>query len=136
MEVAGPGLPAAFDGFAILHASDTHLDVLPSLVAEAQRVLAGLEVDLLALTGDVHGGPAAPISRSVELLVEALRDVRGGGPRLAGVGNHDAVEMAAALTERGFDGLINRSRVLARGGARLRVTGLDDVKHFYTQAAP
>ena len=53
MEVAVPGLPTEFDGYRILHVSDTHLDVLPDLVAEAQRVLAGLDVDLLALTGDV-----------------------------------------------------------------------------------
>src|SRR5260370_28396604 len=44
MEVAVPGRPAAVRGLRILHLSDTHLDVLPSLVAEAQRVLAGLEV--------------------------------------------------------------------------------------------
>jgi len=136
MEVAVPGLPTAFDGYRILHVSDTHLDVLPDLVAEAQRVLGGLEVDLLALTGDVHGHASAPISRSVELLAEALRDVRVRGPRLAVLGNHDAVEMAAALAERGFDVLINRSRVLERDGTRLRVTGLDDVNHFYTESAP
>ena len=136
MDIAVPGLPTAFDGYRILHVSDTHLDVLPDLVAEAQRVLAGLEVDLLALTGDVYGHPPAPISYSVELLAEALRDVRVRGPRLAVLGNHDAVEMAAALAETGFDVLINRSRVLERDGERLRITGLDDVNHFYTEAAP
>jgi predicted MPP superfamily phosphohydrolase len=136
MEVALRGLPTAFDGYRILHVSDTHLDALPDLVAEAQRVLAGLEVDLLALTGDVHGHASAPISHSVQLLAEALRDVRVRGARLAVLGNHDAVEMAAALAERGFDVLINRSQVLERDGERLRVTGLDDVNHFYTEAAP
>src|SRR5260370_31340333 len=48
MEIAVPGLPTAFDGYRILHVSDTHLDVLPDLVAEAQSVLPRLEVDLLA----------------------------------------------------------------------------------------
>jgi uncharacterized protein len=136
LDIVVPELPAAFDGYRILHVSDTHLDALPELVEPVRRLLGDLEVDLLALTGDVHGHPRVPISRSVGLLVEALRDVRVRGARLAILGNHDAVEMAAALAETGFDVLVNRSRVLERGGEKLRVTGLDDVHHFYTEAAP
>jgi len=135
IEVALPGLPPSFDGYRILHISDTHLDVLPELVASARRVLAGVDVDLLALTGDVHGAAPAPIAYSVDLLMQALQDVRVRGPRLAILGNHDSVEMAALLEEKGFDVLINRSRVIERGGERLRVTGLDDVHSFYTEAA-
>src|SRR5260221_627400 len=54
---------------------------------------------------------------------------------LAVLSNPDSVEMAALLEEKGFDVLINRSRVLERGGERLCVTGLDDVHNFYTEAA-
>ena len=136
LELGFPHLPPAFDGYRILHVSDTHLDALPELVEPVRRLLGDLEVDLLALTGDVHGHPRVPISRSVGLLVEALRDVRVGDARLAILGNHDAVEMATALAETGFDVLVNRSRVLERGGEKLRVTGLDDVHQFYTEAAP
>lgn len=135
IDVALPGLPRSFDGYRILQISDTHLDVLPALVDAARRLLEGLEVDLLAVTGDVHGSPSAPIAHSVELLMQALQDVRVRGPRLAVLGNHDPVEMAAMLEERGFDVLVNRSRVLEHGGERLRVTGLDDVHNFYTDAA-
>ena len=136
IEVALPGLPPAFDGYRILQISDTHLDILPAIAGVAHRVLAGLDVDLLALTGDVHGAPSAPIATSVDLLMQALQDVRVRGPRLAVLGNHDSVEMAALLEEKGFDVLVNRSRVLERDGERLRVTGLDDVHNFYTDAAP
>lgn len=135
IEVTLPGLPRSFDGYRILHVSDTHLDVLPELVESARRLLDGLEVDLLALTGDVHGARTAPIAHSTGLLMEALQDVRVHGPRLAILGNHDSVEMAALLEEKGFDVLINRSRLLERDGERLRVTGLDDVHNFYTEAA-
>jgi predicted MPP superfamily phosphohydrolase len=135
IEVALPGLPSSFDGYRILQISDTHLDAFPELVDAARRVLAGLEVDLLAVTGDVHGSPPASIAYSVELLMQALQDVRVHGPRLAILGNHDPVEMAALLEEKGFDVLINRSRMLERGGERLCVTGLDDVHNFYTDAA-
>jgi predicted MPP superfamily phosphohydrolase len=136
LDVVVPDLPAAFDGYRILHVSDTHLDALPELVEPVRRLLGDVEVDLLALTGDVHGHPRVPISRSVGLLVEALRDVRVRGARLAILGNHDAVEMATALAEVGFDVLVNRSRLLERGGEKLRITGLDDVHQFYTEAAP
>ncbi|MBI3198290.1 MAG: metallophosphoesterase family protein [Rhodospirillales bacterium] len=135
IEMALPGLPLSFDGYRILQVSDTHLDAFPALVDPARRLLAGLEVDMLALTGDVHGAPPAPIAYSVDLLMQALQDVHVRGPRLAVLGNHDPVEMAALLEEKGFDVLVNRSRVLERGGERLRVTGLDDVHNFYTDAA-
>lgn len=135
IEVPLSGLPPSFDGYRILQISDTHLDVLPELVDAARRVLAGVEVDLLALTGDIHGSPTASIAYSVDLLMQALQDVRVRGPRLAILGNHDPVEMAALLEKKGFNVLVNRSQVIERGGERLRVTGLDDVHNFYTDAA-
>jgi predicted MPP superfamily phosphohydrolase len=135
LEIAPPGLPASFDGYRILHLSDTHLDVFPELAEAAHRQLDGLEVDLLALTGDVHGDPRTSIARSTELLMRALRGVRVRGHRLAILGNHDAVEMAAALEARGFDVLVNRTITIERGDARIGVTGLDDVHNFYSAAA-
>lgn len=134
-DVEVPGLPAAFDGYRILHVSDTHLDVLPELVPIARRLLDGIDVDLLALTGDIHGNHHAPVALSAGLLVEALRGVRVRGPRLAILGNHDSEAMADTLEGLGFDVLINRSIVIERGTDRLGVTGLDDVNSFYTEAA-
>jgi hypothetical protein len=43
--------------------------------------------------------------------------------------------MADALAHVGFDVLINRSLVLERQAQALRITGLDDVHYFYTDAA-
>jgi len=116
MDIVVPGLPNAFDGYRILHVSDTHLDALPELVEPARRLLADVEVDLLVVTGDVHGHLPAPVSRSVELLAEALRDVRVRGARMAVLGNHDAVEMLAALADKGFD----VDQPVPRAGARRR----------------
>lgn len=134
-DVEVPRLPPAFDGYRILHVSDTHLDVLPDLVPAARRLLDGIEVDLLALTGDVHGNHRAPVALSASLLMEALCGVRVRGPRLAILGNHDSEAMADTLKGLGFDVLINRSLVIERGTDRLGVTGLDDVNSFYTEAA-
>jgi predicted MPP superfamily phosphohydrolase len=129
------GLPEAFDGYRILHVSDTHLEFLPAVADAAQRLLDGLEVDLLALTGDVHGRPRDPISRSAGLLKIALSGVRVHDRRLAVLGNHDPVEMIDALAGLGFETLVNRSTVLQRNGDSVRVTGLDDVHSFYAPAA-
>ena len=135
LDVALPGLPASFDGYRILHVSDTHLDFLPELAHVAGTLLGGLEVDMLALTGDVHGEPDNPIELSTGLLMEALQGVRVRGPRLAVLGNHDPTSMAAVLEAAGFEVLLNRSIVLRGNGESLRITGLDDVHSFYTEAA-
>ena len=128
-------LPESFNGYRILHVSDPHLDHLPELAVAARTLLDDLQVDMLALTGDIHGHPRTPIERSVGLLSEALAGVTVRGPRLAVLGNHDPAEMAEALGGTGFQVLVNRSLVLTRAGERLRVTGLDDVHSFYTEAA-
>jgi uncharacterized protein len=135
LECAFPDLPQQFDGYRILHVSDTHLDILPELADAARELLGSLEVDMLALTGDIHGDHRAPISHSTQPLERALGGIRVQGHRVAVLGNHDPVTMADTLTEMGFEVLINRSLVLERQGERLRITGLDDVNSFYTEAA-
>ena len=129
LEIALPDLPPAFDGLRILHVSDTHLDVLPELADVARELIANIEVDLLALTGDIHGDHHAPLALSTALLAKALEGVRGR--RVAVLGNHDPAAMIAPLEALDFEVLVNRSLVLERGGERLRLTGLDDVHYFW-----
>jgi predicted MPP superfamily phosphohydrolase len=129
-----PELPASFEGYRILHVTDTHLDVLPELAGVARSLLHGAEVDMLALTGDVYGLSSTHVAGSIDLLAEALSGVRTRGPRLAVLGNHDSVAMADALGVMGFDVLVNRSHVIERQGEQLCITGLDDVHCFYTPA--
>lgn len=129
------GLPAAFDGYRILHVSDSHLDILPAVAEVAARLLDGVEVDLLALTGDVHGLARHPLRQSVEPLKRALAGVVVRDRRLAVLGNHDPVEMVEALEGLGIETLVNRTTTLSRDGKVLHVTGLDDVHNFYSPAA-
>jgi hypothetical protein len=129
------GLPAAFDGYRILHVSDSHLDILPAVADAAARLLDGIEVDLLAVTGDVHGRKCHPLSRSVEPLKRTLAGVIVRDRRLAVLGNHDPVEMVEALEALAIETLVNRTTTLSRGDAVLHVTGLDDVHNFYSPAA-
>jgi predicted MPP superfamily phosphohydrolase len=135
LELPVAGLPAAFDGYRILHLTDTHLDMMPAVADAAARLLDGVEVDLLALTGDVQGWPDSPLSQSVGPLERALAGVTVRDRRLAILGNHDPVEMVEALEPLGFETLINRTTTLSRGGEIVHVTGLDDVHSFYSPAA-
>jgi uncharacterized protein len=135
LEVKVTGLPAAFDGYRILHVSDSHLDILPAVADAAARLLDGIEVDLLAVTGDVHGRKCHPLSRSVEPLKRTLAGVIVRDRRLAVLGNHDPVEMVEALEALAIETLVNRTTTLSRGDAVLHVTGLDDVHNFYSPAA-
>src|SRR5262245_4707267 len=135
LELGFPHLPRAFDGYRILHLSDTHLDHFPDLAPVARRLLAGLEVDMLALTGDVQGRYHAPVDRSTALLAQVLADVRVRGPRFAVLGNHDPIAMADILEAQGYEVLINRSAAVERDGQRLHFTGVDDVNCFFTEVA-
>ena len=51
-EVVLDGLPQAFDGFTILQLTDLHADLHPDFPAAVQRVIAPLQYDVMALTGD------------------------------------------------------------------------------------
>ena len=135
LDLSFPSLPVAFDGYRILHITDTHLDILPELAEVARRMLAGIEVDLLALTGDVLGRHSAPLEAATRPLAEALEGLRVRDRRLAVLGNHDPVEMVDALDALGFEVLINETMEIVRCGDRMLVTGLDDVHSFYTEAA-
>ncbi len=135
IEVFPVGLPAAFDGYRILHVSDPHLDSLPAIADVARRMLDGIEVDLLALTGDLPGDDRTPIGLAVGLLARAVEGVRVRDRRLAVLGNHDPAATVEALRPLGFETLVNRSVALSRDGASIGVTGLDDVHCFYTPAA-
>lgn len=135
LSLSFPDLPPAFDGYRILQLSDTHLDCLPALSAVAARLVAGVEIDLLALTGDVHSHHRAPVAASTAPLAELLEGVSVNDRRLAVLGNHDPADMADALEKLGFEVLINRSITLVRGDEHIVVTGLDDVHRFFTPDA-
>jgi predicted MPP superfamily phosphohydrolase len=135
VELRFPTLPAAFDGYRILHLTDTHLDNLPELAPIAARLLDGLDIDLLAVTGDIVTRRNSPPEQAVALLAQVLSGVAVRDRRLAVLGNHDSAATAEALEAAGFEVLLNQTVALERGGERIVVTGLDDVHAFYTDAA-
>ena len=135
LDLAFADLPAAFDGFRILHLSDLHVDALPGTFEAALDLTAGLEVDLCVLTGDYRrrvDGPFEHILAPLEELVSGLRAREGC---YAILGNHDCADMVPGLERIGITVLINQSRSLERAGAQLHLTGSDDVHYYFTEAA-
>jgi hypothetical protein len=128
-------LPPVFDGYRILHISDPHLDCLPDLAGIAKKLISGVAVDLVAITGDIHGSPRAPVARSTLPLADVLAGLKVRDRVVAVLGNHDPASMVDALEHVGITALINESLTIERGDDRLVVTGLDDVHRFYTPAA-
>ncbi|MBV9554801.1 MAG: metallophosphoesterase family protein [Alphaproteobacteria bacterium] len=135
LELQFDTLPQAFDGYRILHLSDTHLDMAPELAGIAGAMLAGLAVDTLVLTGDILGAHDAPLHTAVEPLVPLIERVAVRDRRFAVLGNHDPAAMADALERIGFTVLLNRSTTVERHSEHVVWTGLDDVHYFYTDAA-
>ena len=128
-------LPAAFDGFTILHLSDLHLDGMPGLETIVLDRVGRREVDLCVLTGDYRTelhGPIGPTMDRLRPLVAGLRSRHGF---LGVLGNHDGCHMVEPMEAMGIRMLINESVVLSRGEARLQVVGTDDVHYYFTDQA-
>jgi predicted MPP superfamily phosphohydrolase len=133
-DISLEGLPPAFDGYTILHMSDLHADGPVDLEASVARVLADVQVDLCALTGDyryrltgLHEEAARPMARIVQ-------HVRARDGIFGILGNHDLGTMVEPLEKAGIRILLNDHVTLRRGEDEVRLIGLDDV-HAY-QPAP
>ena len=121
-------LPAAFDGFTLLHMTDLHADINPPAMAALARCIAGLDYDVCVLTGDYRAQTYGSIDPAIAAMSDLLEHVRA--PVYAVLGNHDTVRMLPAFEQMGVRMLLNESAVLARGGARIHLVGIDDA-HYY-----
>ena len=142
-EVAIPvrRLPAAFDGFRVLHLTDLHAGQTDfSYLRRTIDHAATLRPDLVLLTGDVvnhHREWADPIAT---LLGDTY--VKAGIPVVASLGNHDYgyarrpgddpdpylhLAVMAALADHGCVPLRNAAHPIDRNGQRIWTVGLDDI---------
>ncbi len=132
LEFSFDGLPAAYDGYTLLHLTDLHFGGLPGLTERMAELIDGIEVDLCVLTGDyrfrVHG-PIDPIVAGFQRLVGAVK-ARDGF--FATLGNHDTADMVEPMEAMGITVLINRTHILTRGSDTVHLTGIDDVHYYYT----
>lgn len=131
-----PQLPAAFNGYTILHLSDLHIGNVPDQMERAAQALSGLTVDMVVLSGDYQTQGAPSAAEAASLLRRLLSGLAARDGIVAVLGNHDAHEMAGALEGLGVTILINEGIAVKRGGSLMWIVGTDDVNSFYSEAAP
>ena len=127
-EVPIANLPAAFDGYTILHLSDLHLDISAGLVDALVERVRGLRHDLCVLTGDYRARTFGPYDRALA----GLRRLRPhlGAVAYAVLGNHDTIRMVPGMEAMGYRMLLNECVRINRGGEAIWLAGIDDA-HFY-----
>jgi uncharacterized protein len=126
--VASPRLPAAFEGFTILHLTDLHVDMNPGAMARVVELVRGLHYDLAVLTGDYRArtfGSFEPALEGMGRIRRVLHD-----PVYGVLGNHDSIRMVPAMEEMGIRMLLNEAVAIEREGERLHLAGIDDAHYF------
>lgn len=138
MDLSNLGEP--FAGYRIIQLSDVHVGrEMPTRYLEEQFAkCAAMKPDLIVVTGDflTNAYPG-----QIETACGLMKGLSARDGILACLGNHDyhhnktgprrpfgtvAKELTAALQNVGVRVLRNEVHVIARGGARLQIVGLDD----------
>jgi predicted MPP superfamily phosphohydrolase len=135
IELEFENLPSEFDGYRILQLSDPHVDFFAEPWDTALELVSGEPVDLCVLTGDYRKRASGPFEHILPPFEKLLTRLRASNGVYAILGNHDCADMADAFESLGIDMLINETRSIRQGGARIYVTGTDDVHYYYTDAA-
>ena len=121
-------LPAAFNGFTILHISDPHFDSSEEFPAALADVVQDLDYDICVITGDFRYrtcGPLAPALAGTAKLLEQIKQ-----PVYAVLGNHDSIRMLPDMEALGIQVLLNESISLTREDQSLYLAGVDDPHYF------
>ena len=121
-------LPAAFDGFTVLHLSDLHLDADPAYPTILIERLQQVEYDLCVITGDFRAKTHGPYDAAIAALAQVRPHVNGS--IYAILGNHDSIRMAPGIEALGITLLLNESVRIERGGAAIYLAGVDDPHYF------
>jgi uncharacterized protein len=126
--VASARLPAAFDGYTILHLSDLHVDLNERAMRRVAELVEPLHYDLCVLTGDFRGRTYGPFSATLDGLARLCPHL--SGPVYGVLGNHDTIRMVPRLEAMGIRMLLNERELLARGEEHIHLAGIDDA-HYY-----
>ena len=121
-------LPSRFDGFAILHMSDMHVDISRGAMRQTAVLLDNIECDLCVITGDLRGKTSGPFDATLEGLAEIRSRI--SAPVYAVLGNHDTILMVPGLEEMGIRVLLNEIDVISREDQSIYLAGIDDA-HYY-----
>jgi hypothetical protein len=123
-------LPAAFEGYTLLHLSDLHLDASEDFLQHLVVQLQGLRYHACVLTGDFRFRTFG----SYQPTLNALAQLRPHLGRLvyAVLGNHDSIRMVPGMEALDVRVLMNESTPLEHAGAALALVGIGDAHYFRT----
>jgi predicted MPP superfamily phosphohydrolase len=123
-------LPAAFDGFTILHVSDLHVESSEGALRTLVPLLSTLTYDLCVLTGDYRDGKFGAYDIVLARMTQVLRALKG--PVYGALGNHDTIRMVTDLERLGMRMLVNETTTIQRGDQTINLAGIDDAHYFRT----
>ena len=122
-----PYLPAAFDGYTILHLSDLHADGLVDGGEGIIRIIKAAPCDLAVLTGDFSSEDSGiHYESSLEALAPIIRSISALDGVFGVPGNHDFLDMIPNLEQMGVRILLNEAVQLHRGTEKIVLAGVDD----------
>lgn len=150
VELTVDGLPAAFDGYRIVHLSDIHSRSFQGRPKALQRMVDkanAMEPDLIAFTGDI----VTLDPEELDYTAPILSQLRAHDAVVAVPGNHDYCiyhdrksgrrgplphgldTISAAMQAMGWEVLRNGHRAIVRSGDSIVVAGTENIstsKHF------
>jgi predicted MPP superfamily phosphohydrolase len=127
-EMKFAALPAAFEGYTILHISDMHVDMSQAAMQHVSELVTDMQYDICVLTGDYRAKTYGPFDAALEGVAGVRAHLK---PPVYGIlGNHDTIQMVPAMEAMGIRMLVNECEVIARGDRRIYLSGIDDA-HFY-----
>ena len=127
-----PHLPAAFDGFRILHLSDLHIEGMIDKGQSLQAALSSLQYDLCVLTGDFRFRTYGSYDKTLVLMKELVNTIKAPFGVTGILGNHDWLEMVPGLEQAGIRMLLNETQAIEKGSEAIWVLGLDDMHYYET----
>jgi predicted MPP superfamily phosphohydrolase len=127
-DILSADLPAAFEGFTILHLSDFHADLSDGAMRRLIELLPTISYDVCVLTGDYRAKTFGPYQAAIDGLARVRQHL--DGPVYGVLGNHDTIRMVPQLEEIGIRMLLNESEVIERDGEHIHLVGIDDA-HYY-----
>lgn len=131
-----PNLPAAFDGFQVLHLSDLHIDGVDGLADKLHNILSELRPDICLMTGDYRFEDDGPCHRVYPRMLRIVESISARHGTFAILGNHDVSEIAYGLAGMGVRMLVNEAVEISQGRDSIWLAGLDDDFSYQTDDLP
>ena len=121
-------LPPLFDGFAILHISDMHVDMNEVAMRHLAELISDLRYDVCVLTGDFRGKTFGPFEATLDGVSRLRAHLKQ--PVYGVLGNHDTIQMVPAMEAMGIRILLNECEAIVRGDQRIYLAGIDDPRRL------